>query len=65
MPNNLDSVTILVNLSPLQLIVAIVNILPTINAPTFADPMGEFLQVLELEFSVKSYEKNLQFATFF
>jgi len=58
-PNNLDSVTTLVNLSPQQFIVATTNIPPTINAPTFADPMGEFLQVLELEFLVKSSENFL------
>jgi hypothetical protein len=27
--------------------------------------LGEFFWVLELEFSVKSSEKNLQFTTFF
>jgi hypothetical protein len=27
--------------------------------------MGEFFQVLELEFLVKSFEKNLQLTTFF
>jgi hypothetical protein len=42
MLNNLDPVPILVNLSPQQLIILIVNILPTIDAITFADPMGEF-----------------------
>ncbi len=26
--------------------------------------MGEFFQVLELEFPIKSFEKNLQFANF-
>jgi hypothetical protein len=60
MPNNPDPVLILVNLSPQQLIVVTANIPPTIDAP-----MGEFFRVLELEFSVKSFEKKLQFATFF
>jgi hypothetical protein len=27
--------------------------------------MGEFFQVLELEFSIKRFEKNLQLTTFF
>jgi hypothetical protein len=58
-PNILDSVPTLVNLSPQQLIVATANIPPTIDAPTFVDPVGEFFRILELEFSVKSFEKNL------
>jgi hypothetical protein len=41
-PNNPDPIPTLVNLSLQQLIVATTNIPPTINAPTFADPMGEF-----------------------
>jgi hypothetical protein len=48
-----------INLSPQQLIIATANILPTINAPTFVNPVREFFQVLELEFPVKSFEKNL------
>jgi hypothetical protein len=47
MPNNLDSVPILVNLSPQQLIVATANIPPTIDATAFADPLGEFFRVFE------------------
>jgi hypothetical protein len=42
MPNNPDPVPILVNLSPQQLIATTINILPTIDAPAFADPVGEF-----------------------
>jgi hypothetical protein len=38
--------------------------LVTINAPAFADPMGEFFRVLELQFPIKSFEKILQLATF-
>jgi len=64
MPNNLDPVRTLVNLSPQQLIAATANIPPTTDAPTCADPVGEFFQVLELEFPVKSSEKILQLATF-
>jgi hypothetical protein len=56
-PNNLDLVPTLVNLSPQQLIVTSVNIPPTINAPAFVDPMGEFFRIIELEFSIKSSEK--------
>jgi hypothetical protein len=65
MPNNLDLVPTLVNISLQQLIVATANIPPTINAPAFIDPMGEFFRVLELEFPVKSSKKIMQFATFF
>ncbi len=42
MPNNPDPILTLVNLSPQQFIVAIANIPPTIDAPTFANPVGEF-----------------------
>jgi hypothetical protein len=41
-PNNLDLVPTPINLSFQQLIVATVNIFPTINATAFVDPMGEF-----------------------
>jgi hypothetical protein len=54
MPNNPDPITILENLSPQQLIAAIANILPSIDALAFADPVGEFFRVFELGFSVKS-----------
>jgi hypothetical protein len=57
MPNNPDPVPTLVNLSPQQLIVAITNTPPTIDAPAFVDQVGEFFQVFELEFSVKSMKK--------
>jgi hypothetical protein len=63
-PNNLDLVPTSVNLSPQQLIVAIANIPPTTNASAFPNPVGEFFRILELEFPVKSFEKNLQLATF-
>jgi hypothetical protein len=45
-PNNPDPVPTLVNFFLQQLIVATANILPTINALAFVDPMGEFFQVL-------------------
>ncbi len=64
MPNNPNSVPILVNLSLQQFIVATANIPPTIDAPTVVDPVGELFWVLELEFLVKSSEKILQLATF-
>jgi len=64
MPNNSDLIPTLVNLSPQQLITAIVNILPTTDAPAFVDPVGEFFRILKLEFLVKSSEKILQLATF-
>jgi hypothetical protein len=65
MPNNLDLVLTSIIFSPQQLIAATVNIPSTINAPAFTGPMGEFFQVLKLEFPVKSFEKILQLATFF
>jgi hypothetical protein len=40
--NNPNPVPTSVNLSPQQLIAAIANIPPTIDAPAFADPVGEF-----------------------
>jgi hypothetical protein len=63
-PNNLDPVPISVNIFPQQLIATTANIPPTINALAFVDPMEEFIQVFELEFLVKSFEKILQLATF-
>ncbi len=62
--NNLNLIPTLVNLSPQQFIVVIINIPPTINAPTFANPVREFFRVLELEFLVKSCEFFLQLITF-
>jgi hypothetical protein len=62
-PNNPNPVTTSVNISPQQLIVATTNILPTTDAPTFADPVGEFFRILK-KFVVKSSKKNLQLATF-
>jgi hypothetical protein len=41
MPNNLDPVPTLVNISPQQLIVAVTNIPPTIDAQAFIDLVGE------------------------
>jgi hypothetical protein len=64
MPNNPDPIHISVNLSPQQFIVTTVNIPTTIDAPNFADLVGEFFQVLELEFLIKSSKKILQLATF-
>ncbi len=65
MPNNPDVVPISINLFPQQLIVVTANILPTIDALAFTDPVGEFIQVLELKFPVKNSEKILQLSTFF
>jgi len=58
-PNNPNPVPISVVLSFQQLIAATANIPPTINAPTFANPVGEFFRILELEFPVKSSKKIL------
>jgi len=41
MPNNLNPVPTLINLSPQQLITITVNNLPTIDAPAFVDAVGE------------------------
>jgi len=57
--NNPDPVPTSVNRFPQQLIVATGNIPPTIDVPAFADPVGEFFRILELEFPVKSSEKIL------
>jgi len=65
MPNNLNPVPTLVNFFPQQLIIATINIPPTIDALAFADPVKEFFQVLELKFSVKNSEKILHLTTFF
>jgi hypothetical protein len=59
MPNNPNPVPTSVNHSPQQLIDVTVNIPPTIDAPAFADPVGEFFRILELEFPMKSFEKKL------
>jgi hypothetical protein len=42
MPNNPDMVLISVNFSSQQLIATTTNIPPTIDAPAFVDPVGEF-----------------------
>jgi hypothetical protein len=55
-PNNPDLVPTSSNLFPQQLIAVTVNIPLTIDAAAFADLVGEFFRVLELEFSVKSFE---------
>jgi hypothetical protein len=64
-PNNPNPLRTLVNFSPQQFIIVTANNPPTIDAPIFVDPMGEFFRILELEFLVKSSKKILQFATFF
>jgi hypothetical protein len=64
MPNNPNSVPILINIYLQQLIIATANISPTIDAPAFVDIMGELFRVLELEFSIKSFEIFLQLTTF-
>jgi hypothetical protein len=42
MPNHQNLEPTLVNLFPQQLIIATTNILLKIDAPAFADPIGEF-----------------------
>ncbi len=64
MPNNPNLVPTSLNLSPQQLIAATANIPPTTDASAFANPVGEFFRVLELEFPVKSFEKILRLSTF-
>jgi hypothetical protein len=63
-PNNPNLIPSSINLSPQQFIIVTSNIPSTIDAPAFTDPVGEFFQVLELEFSVKSSKFFLQLATF-
>ncbi len=57
-PNNPNPVPTLVNHSPRQLIAVTANIPPIINAPAFADPVGEFFRILKLEFPIKSSPTN-------
>jgi hypothetical protein len=64
MPNNLDSIRISINFVSQQIIATTANIPPTIDAPTFTDPMGESFRVFELELSIKSSEKILHLDTF-
>jgi hypothetical protein len=59
MSNNPNLVPTLVNFFLQQFITVTANIFPTIDVPTFVDPMGEFFQVLELEFPIKSFKKIL------
>ncbi len=61
-PNNLDPVLTSLNLSLQQLIIATTNNPPTIDALTFADPMGEFFRVLKLKFPVKNSKFFFEFA---
>jgi hypothetical protein len=56
--NNLDPVPTSINLYPQRFIVATTNIPLTTDAPAFVDPVGKFFRILELEFPVKSSEKN-------
>jgi hypothetical protein len=64
MPNNPDPILISINIYPQKLIATIANILPTIDALAFADPVGEFFRALDLIFMVKSSKKKLQLTTF-
>jgi hypothetical protein len=64
-PNNLDLIRTLVNFSLQQLIVATVNISPTIDASAFVDPVEESFRVFELKFLMKIFQNILQLATFF
>ncbi len=63
-PNNPNLVPTSVIFFPQQPIIVTINIPPTIDAPAFTDPVGEFFQVFELEFLINSYNKILQLATF-
>jgi hypothetical protein len=54
MPNILDPVLTSINLFPQQFIVTATNIPPIIDAPAFANLVGEFFRVLELEFPIKN-----------
>ncbi len=63
-PNNPDPVPTSVNFYPQQLIAATANIPPTTDVLAFADLVGEFFRILELEFPVKSFKFFLQLTTF-
>jgi len=63
-PNNPNPIPTSINLSPQQFILTTANIPPTMDALAFANLVGEFFQVLELGFLVKSFEKKLQLTTF-
>jgi hypothetical protein len=58
MPNNLDP-------EPISINFLLTNNPPTIDASTFANLLGEFFRVLELEFLMKSSKKHIQLTTFF
>jgi hypothetical protein len=47
-PNNPYPIPTAINLSLQQFIVVTANNPPTIDAPTFIDPIGEFFRVLKL-----------------
>jgi hypothetical protein len=64
MPNNPNPVLISINLSPQQLIVALQTFFPPSMHQLFTDLVGEFFQVLQLEFPIKISKKNLQLTTF-
>jgi len=64
-PNNPNLIATSVNISLQQFIATTANNLPTIDAPAFADPVGEFFWVLKLEFLFNSFETNLPLTTFF
>jgi hypothetical protein len=55
MPNSPDLVPTSINISLQRLIDTTTNSPPTINALAFADLVGEFFQVLELEFPVNKF----------
>ncbi len=57
MPNNPNPIDISINLYPQQLIVATANIPPTIDVLTTVKIVGEFFQILELEFQSKVLKK--------
>jgi hypothetical protein len=57
MPYNPDLGPISINFYPQQFIVVIANIPPIIDALAFADPVGEFFRVFELEFLVQNSKK--------
>jgi hypothetical protein len=56
-PNNPNPILTSVNLSPQQLIVAIVNIPPTINTLAFADSVGNFFEFLNWNFQSRVLKK--------
>jgi len=63
--NNPDLIPISINFSPQQLIVVIINIPPTINAPAFAIQLGNSFEFSSWDFWLRVLKKNYNSSPFF